>query len=72
MIQQKRYFLTLSVILLLSIIAYIFLVPNFETVEFNQEVIDNIAEGVATTNPGGQNNEIETQVNTELPISFTN
>ena len=68
MIQQKRYFITLSVILLLGIIVYIFLVPNFETVEFNQEVIDNIAEGVTTTNPGGQNNEIETQVIIELPI----
>lgn len=58
----------LSIILLLSIIVYIFLVPNFETVEFNQEVVDNIAEGITTTIPGGQNNEIETQDNTEIPI----
>ena len=41
----------LSIILLLGIIVYIFLVPNFETVEFNQEVVDNIAEGITTTIP---------------------
>jgi len=57
MIQQKRYFITLSIILLLGMIVYIFLVPNFETVEFNQEVVDNIAEGVTTTIPGSQNND---------------
>ena len=58
----------LSIILLLGMIVYIFLVPNFETVEFSQEVIDNIADGVTTTTPGSQNNDnvSETQDNTEL------
>ena len=72
MIQQKRYFITLSVILLLGIIVYIFLVPNFETVKFSQEVVDNIAEGVTTTTSGSQNNDnvSETQDNTELPIDL--
>jgi len=72
MIQQKRYFITLSVILLLGIIVYIFLVPNFETVQFSQEVVDNIADGVTTTTSGSQNddNVSETQDNTELPIDL--
>ena len=72
MMQQKRYVITLSVILLLGIIVYIFLVPNFETVEFSQEVVDNIADGVTTTTPGSQNNDnvSETQDNTELPIDL--
>ena len=70
MIQQKRYIVTLSAILLLGIIVYIFLVPNFETVEFNQEVVDNIADGVTTSIPNNQNIETETETedNTELPI----
>jgi len=72
MIQQKRYLVTLSVILLIGIIVYIFLVPNFETVEFNQEVVDNIADGVTTSIPNNQNIETETETetedNTELPI----
>ena len=70
MIQQKRYIVTFSVILLLGIIVYIFLVPNFETFEFNQEVVDNIADGVTTSIPNNQNIETETETedNTELPI----
>jgi len=46
---QNRYYYLLLAILAIGFSAYIFIFPNFETAEFDSEVIENISKGVTTT-----------------------
>ena len=51
---RNRYFYLLIVIVTIGFSAYLFLFPNFETTEFDKEVIDNISKGVTTTIPDNE------------------
>ena len=46
---QNRYYYLLGTIVAIGISAYLFIFPNFETAEFDAEVIENISKGVTTT-----------------------
>jgi len=46
---QNRYYYLLVGIVAIGFSAYIFIFPNFETTEFDSEVIENISKGVTTT-----------------------
>ena len=62
---RNRYYFLLIVIIAIGFSAYLFLFPNFETTEFDKEVIDNISKGVTTTIP---NNEDINETKEELVI----
>ena len=63
---QNRYYYLLGFIVAIGITAYFVIFPNFETSEFDAEVIDNISKGVTTTIVSNENNE---QINEEPSIS---
>jgi len=63
---QNRYYYLLGFIVAIGISAYFVIFPNFETSEFDAEVIDNISKGVTTTIVSNENNE---QINEEPSIS---
>ena len=63
---QNRYYLLLVAIVAIGISTYFFLFPNFETTEFDAEVIENISKGVTTTVVNDENNQ---QINEELITS---
>ena len=46
---QNKYYYLLGTIVAIGISAYLFIFPNFETAEFDAEVIENISKGVTTT-----------------------
>ena len=46
---QKRYFILLIVIFAIGALAYSFLVPSFETTDFDPDVIEDISKGITTT-----------------------
>ena len=46
---QKRYFLLFIVIFAIGALAYSFLVPSFETTDFDPDVIEDISKGITTT-----------------------
>jgi len=54
---QNRYYYLLGTIVAIGISAYLFVFPNFETAEFDAEVIENISKGVTTTVVSNENNE---------------
>jgi LCP family protein required for cell wall assembly len=54
---QNRYYYLLGTIIAIGISAYLFIFPNFETAEFDAEVIENISKGVTTTVVNSENNE---------------
>ena len=62
---QNRYYYLLGTIVAIGISAYLFIYPNFETTQFDAEVIENISKGVTTTVVENENNE---QINEELTI----
>jgi len=59
---QKRYILLFIVIFAIGALAYSFLVPSFETTDFNPEVIEDISKGITTTSTTLEvNNNDDTQ-----------
>ena len=60
---RNRYYYLLTGIVAIGLSAYLFIFPNFETTEFDEETIDNISKGVTTTSPGSDNSD---QINEEL------
>jgi len=56
---QKRYFILLIVIFAIGALAYSFLVPSFETTDFDPDVIEDISKGITTTSTTSEvsNNE---------------
>ncbi len=46
---QKRYILLFIVIFAIGVLAYTFLIPSFETTEFDPNVIEDISKGITTT-----------------------
>jgi len=54
---QIRYYYLLGTIVAIGISVYLFVFPNFETTEFDAEVIENISKGVTTTVVSSVNNE---------------
>ena len=66
---QKRYILLFIVIFAIGALAYSFLVPSFETTDFNPEVIEDISKGITTTSTTSEvNNNDDTQevINEEI------
>ena len=66
---QKRYLLLFVVIFAIGAFAYSFLVPSFETTDFNPEVIEDISKGITTTSTTSEvNNNDDTQevINEEI------
>ena len=66
---QKRYLLLFVVIFAIGALAYSFLVPSFETTDFNPEVIEDISKGITTTSTTSEvNNNDDTQevINEEI------
>ena len=63
---QNRYYYLLGTIVAIGISAYLFIFPNFETAEFDAEVIENISKGVTTTVVSNENNE---EINEEIADS---
>ena len=59
---QKRYILLFIVIFAIGALAYSFLVPSFETTDFNPDVIEDISKGITTTSTTSEvNNNDDTQ-----------
>ena len=61
---QKRYILLFLVIFAIGALAYSFLVPSFETTDFNPEVIEDISKGITTTSTTSEvnNNDVTEEV----------
>ena len=59
---QKRYLVLFIIIFAIGALAYSFLVPSFETTDFNPEVIEDISKGITTTSTTSEvNNNDDTQ-----------
>ena len=56
---QKRYLLLFIIIFAIGALAYSFLVPSFETTDFDPDVIEDISKGITTTSTTSEvsNNE---------------
>ena len=61
---QKRYILLFLIIFAIGALAYSFLVPSFETTDFNPEVIEDISKGITTTSTTSEvnNNDVTEEV----------
>ena len=59
----NKYTYLLIGLILLIITSIFIIIPNFQTEEFSQEVIENIIEGVTTTSVQNNNQEIENEKN---------
>ena len=64
-ILNKYTYLFLGILLVSGIVILNF-IPNLETEEFDQEVIDNIIEGVTTTTLPSSNNNLNENIESEL------
>ncbi len=64
---QKRYLLLFVVIFAIGALAYTFLVPSFETTDFDPDVIEDISKGITTTSTTSElnNNDNPQEVNNE-------
>ena len=60
---QNKYYYLLGTIVAIGFSAYLFIFPNFDTAEFDTEVIENISKGVTTTLVSNENNE---EINEEI------
>ena len=75
---QKRYLLLFIVIFAIGALAYSFLVPSFETTDFDPDVIEDISKGITTTSTTSElnNNDNPQEVNNEEikeePIKIVN
>ena len=59
---QKRYLLLFIVIFAIGALAYSFLIPSFETTDFDPDVIDDISKGITTTSTTSEvNNDEDSQ-----------
>ena len=56
---QKRYLLLFIVIFAIGALAYSFLVPSFETTDFDPDVIEDISKGITTTSTTSEVNNNE-------------
>ena len=67
---QKRYLLLLIVIFAIGALAYSFLVPSFETTDFDPDVIEDISKGITTTSTTSEvsNNEDTQEASNEEVI----
>ena len=67
---QKRYLLLFVVIFAIGALAYSFLVPSFETTDFDPEVIEDISKGITTTSTTSEisNNEDSQEINNEEAV----
>ena len=67
---QKRYLLLFIVIFAIGALAYSFLIPSFETTDFDPDVIDDISKGITTTSTTSEvnNNEDSQEVGNEEVI----
>ena len=61
---QKRYIVLFLVIFAIGALSYSFLVPSFETTDFNPEVIEDISKGITTTSTTSEvnNNDVTEEV----------
>ena len=64
---NKYTYLFLGLIVLISGAIY-FIIPNFQTEEFDQDVIDNIIEGITTTSTTNLNNELNENNTTDEAV----
>ena len=64
---QKRYLFLFIVIFAIGALAYSFLVPSFETTDFDPDVIENISKGITTTSTTSEvsNNEDTVEASNE-------
>ena len=62
---QKRYLLLFIIIFAIGALAYSFLIPSFETTEFDPDVIQDISQGITTTSTTAQTND-----NVEDPVEI--
>ena len=62
--KENRYVILFSILVLLGISAYL-LFPNFQTQEFDQDVVENIMDGVTTTVLEGEIESSNTENNGE-------
>ena len=75
---QKRYLLLFLVIFAIGALAYTFLVPSFETTDFDPDVIEDISKGITTTSTTSELNnndnpqEIINEEIKEEPIKIVN
>ena len=59
---QKRYSLLFIVIFAIGALAYSFLIPSFETTDFDPDIIDDISKGITTTSTTSEvNNDEDSQ-----------
>ena len=59
---QKRYLLLFIVIFAIGGLAYSFLIPSFETTDFDPDIIEDISKGITTTSTTSEvNNNEDTQ-----------
>ena len=67
---QKRYLLLFVVIFAIGALAYTFLVPSFETTDFDPDVIEDISKGITTTSTTSEvsKNEDTQEASTEEVI----
>ena len=67
---QKRYLLLFIVIFAIGALAYSFLVPSFETTDFDPDVIEDISKGITTTSTTSEvsKNEDTQEASTEEVI----
>ena len=59
---QKRYIVLFILIFAIAASTYSFLVPSFETTDFDPDVIEDISKGITTTSTTSEvNNNDDTQ-----------
>ena len=66
---QKRYLLLFIVIFAIGALAYSYLVPSFETTDFDPDVIEDISKGITTTSTTSEvnnNEDIQEDSNEEV------
>ena len=66
---QKRYLLLFIIIFAIGGLAYSFLIPSFETTEFDPDVIEDISKGITTSSTTAQSNnnvEVPEEINSEV------
>ena len=65
---QKRYLILFIVIFAIGALAYSFIIPSFETTDFDREVIEDISKGITTTSSTLEvtNNDDSQETNNEV------
>ena len=70
---QKRYIFLFVSIFAIGALAYLFLIPSFETTEFDTDVIEDISKGITTTSTTSElnNNEDSQEINNNTAVEET-